>query len=142
MQHGTLINTLIMRKSALILPSIIKYRLSLLLTRIIISRKRLVFRHLINLIRRGIFISCRLINLFLVVFRVDLWLIAILQPIVEIVSKLFQEVHITSLTILFITAYVLPSPRRHILLLFTIHKFRYRLDFVVQTIQHIVQANF
>ena len=141
-QHGTLINALIVRKSALVFTGVVENGLALLFTRIIIRRKRLVFCHLVNLVCCRIFIRCSLINLFFVVLRVDLRLIAILQPIVEIVPELFEQVHIAGLTVLLVAAYVLPCPRRHILLLFTIHEFRHRLDFLRQTIQHIIQADF
>lgn len=126
--HRTLVNALIMPESTLVLSGLVEDGLALLFAGVIILRKRLVFRHLINLVRCRIFGRCCLINFFLMVFSVDMWLVAILQPIVEIVSKLFKEIHVARLTILLVSAYVLLCPGRHILLLVT--ELRDRFDLI------------
>ena len=107
--HRTLINTHVMSEPTLEFSLIVEYCFSWLIL-IIIHGKRFILGHLIYLIRHRIRRARRLVNFFLMFFDVHCRLVAVFQPIVEIVAKLFQEIHIARVTILFGSPHVLPRP--------------------------------
>lgn len=103
---AALINTiLILIWKVLALPRLCEYAAVVAVLRVVlcvVSREGLVFRHLVNLISNCVgSIGC-LIDLFVVVLYVHLGLITILKPIVEVVAKLLQEVHVAGVVSLLV----------------------------------------
>lgn len=76
--------------------------------------ERLILRHLVNLISHRIRrISC-LVYLLIVLFKTDLRLVAVLEPVVEVIAKLLQQVHIPRVVV------ISPNLSAHVGLLGTI----------------------
>lgn len=131
-------------KVVIALPRLIKYALVVVIVVLVrVGGVRLVLCHLVYRVCHIVGGICRLIYLFVVVVHVYLWLIAILEPVVEVVAELLQQIHIAGVVVSFYLA--AHCCLVHVLLVSMIHISVWVvciLFYLISKANHVVQVEF